>query len=101
MKLPPKAGPDWQIIWFGLRSNSTNSSENESLVEAAIRVLNTAHPFEKARVGESKATQWLRGTTTRAYDPSVNLSLRSPHHAHQQFSLYFSIVVVFFARQMF
>lgn len=50
-------------------------SGSESLVEAAIRVLNTADPFEKARVGDSVAAQWLGGTITRAYDSSLELSV--------------------------
>lgn len=48
-------------------------SGDESLVEAALRVLNTADPFEKARVGDSVAAQWLGGAITRAYDASVDL----------------------------
>ncbi|BBG97765.1 hypothetical protein Prudu_006988 [Prunus dulcis] len=48
-------------------------SGDESLVEAALRVLNTADPFEKARVGDSVAAQWLGGVITRAYDASVDL----------------------------
>ncbi|KAM1053535.1 hypothetical protein FF1_001016 [Malus domestica] len=52
-----------------------NMSGTESLVEAATRVLNTADPFEKARVGDSVAAQWLGGTITRAYDSSLDLSV--------------------------
>lgn len=33
----------------------------ETLVEAALRVLNTADPKEKARIGEQVAAQWLQG----------------------------------------
>lgn len=47
--------------------------EEETLVEAALRVLNTPDPFDKARVGESVATRWLRGAIPRSYDPSVDL----------------------------
>ncbi|KAK8609534.1 hypothetical protein V6N13_061982 [Hibiscus sabdariffa] len=45
---------------------------NETLVEAALRVLNTADPLEKARLGDSVASQWLQGTITRPYDPSLD-----------------------------
>ncbi|XP_010243239.1 PREDICTED: uncharacterized protein LOC104587358 [Nelumbo nucifera] len=44
----------------------------ETLVEAALRVLNTADPVEKARVGESMATKWLRGVITQPYQPSLD-----------------------------
>ncbi|KAK4593080.1 hypothetical protein RGQ29_017292 [Quercus rubra] len=45
----------------------------ETLVEAALRVLNTADPYEKARLGDSVASQWLQGTITQPYDPSLDL----------------------------
>ncbi|KAM3733065.1 hypothetical protein ACB098_11G106900 [Castanea mollissima] len=44
----------------------------ETLVEAALRVLNTADPYEKARLGDSVASQWLQGTITQPYDPSLD-----------------------------
>ncbi|XP_021295798.1 LOW QUALITY PROTEIN: uncharacterized protein LOC110425260 [Herrania umbratica] len=47
--------------------------ENETLVEAALRVLNTADPFEKARLGDSVASKWLQGIITRPFDPSHDL----------------------------
>ncbi|EXC25437.1 hypothetical protein L484_016820 [Morus notabilis] len=47
--------------------------KEETLVEAALRVLNTADPFEKARLGESVASRWLEGAIARPYDPSVDL----------------------------
>lgn len=43
--------------------------QTETLVEAALRVLNTADPVEKALLGESVATRWLQGTITQSYDP--------------------------------
>ncbi|XWS56352.1 hypothetical protein CRYUN_Cryun09bG0078700 [Craigia yunnanensis] len=49
--------------------------EIETLVEAALRVLNTADPFKKARLGDSVASKWLQGTITRLYDPFQNLPL--------------------------
>ncbi|KAI4352634.1 hypothetical protein L6164_006867 [Bauhinia variegata] len=50
-------------------------SKSETLVEAALRVLNTADPFEKARLGDSVASQWLQGTITLAYHPSLQLNV--------------------------
>ncbi|XP_038691428.1 uncharacterized protein HI_0077 isoform X2 [Tripterygium wilfordii] len=47
--------------------------DSETLVEAALRVLNTADPFEKARLGDSVASKWLQGTISRTYDPSLDL----------------------------
>ncbi|XVE75502.1 hypothetical protein DITRI_Ditri12bG0098600 [Diplodiscus trichospermus] len=49
--------------------------EDETLVEAALRVLNTADPFEKAQLGDLVASKWLQGTITRPYDPFHNLPL--------------------------
>lgn len=45
-------------------------SQEETLVEAALRVLNTADPFEKARLGDSVASRWLNGDIAEPYDPS-------------------------------
>jgi len=45
----------------------------ETLVEAALGVLNTADPFEKARLGDSVASLWLQGAITQPYDPSLDL----------------------------
>ncbi|KAL1201449.1 hypothetical protein V5N11_002654 [Cardamine amara subsp. amara] len=47
--------------------------ENETLIEAAIRVLNTSDPNEKARLGDSIAVKWLQGSIAEAYDPTVDL----------------------------
>lgn len=47
----------------------------ETLVEAALRVLNTADPFEKARLGDTVASQWLHGAITEPYDPSRDLDV--------------------------
>lgn len=47
--------------------------ESETLIEAAIRVLNTSDPNEKARLGDSIAVKWLQGSITEAYDPTVDL----------------------------
>ncbi|OIV96815.1 hypothetical protein TanjilG_08676 [Lupinus angustifolius] len=45
----------------------------ESLVELALRVLNTADPFEKSRLGDSVATRWLNGVITHPYHPDHHL----------------------------
>ncbi|RYR48058.1 hypothetical protein Ahy_A07g034051 isoform B [Arachis hypogaea] len=50
-----------------------SSHEEETLVEAALRVLNTADPFEKARLGDSVASRWLHGAIALPYHPSRNL----------------------------
>lgn len=44
--------------------------DEETLVEAALQVLNTADPFEKARLGDSVASRWLNGAMAEPYDPS-------------------------------
>lgn len=51
----------------------SEEEERETLVEAAVRLLNTADPFEKARLGDSLANAWLDGSITRPYDPRVDL----------------------------
>ncbi|EYU19766.1 hypothetical protein MIMGU_mgv1a011882mg [Erythranthe guttata] len=43
---------------------------NETLVEAALRVLNTADPFEKARLGDEVAEKWLKGDIVIPYHAS-------------------------------
>lgn len=48
-------------------------SETETLVEAALRILNTPDPFEKARLSDSVASRWLQGTILQPYLPSLNL----------------------------
>ncbi|XP_020539854.1 uncharacterized protein HI_0077 isoform X2 [Jatropha curcas] len=48
-------------------------SETETLVEAALRVLNTADPFEKAKLGDFIASRWLQGTISQTYHHSVDL----------------------------
>lgn len=55
-----------------------SSSATETLIEAALRVLNTADPFEKARLGDEVANKWLHGVTTQAYDPSSSKDLIVP-----------------------
>ncbi|KAL3520812.1 hypothetical protein ACH5RR_018961 [Cinchona calisaya] len=48
-------------------------SSSETLVEAALRVLNTADPVQKARLGDEVANKWLEGLITQPYDPSQDL----------------------------
>ncbi|KAH7652503.1 Ferritin-like protein [Dioscorea alata] len=40
-----------------------------TLVEASLRVLNTADPVEKARLGESIARKWLQGSISLPFRP--------------------------------
>ncbi|KAL2525929.1 Protein of unknown function DUF455 [Abeliophyllum distichum] len=49
------------------------SSNGETLVEAALRVLNTDDPFEKARLGDEVANKWLQGHIISQYDDSVDI----------------------------
>ncbi|KAK6929116.1 Protein of unknown function DUF455 [Dillenia turbinata] len=46
--------------------------QSMSLVEAALQVLNTADPFEKAKLGEEAAAKWLQGLITQPYNPSFD-----------------------------
>lgn len=50
-------------------------AHEETLVEAALRVLNTADPFDKARLGDSVASRWLDGAITEPYNPSLDLHI--------------------------
>lgn len=54
--------------------NSKGVSEAETLVEAALRVLNTPDPVEKAQLGESVATSWLKGVITCPFNTSSSSS---------------------------
>lgn len=54
---------------------SQSESESETLVEAALRVLNTADPFEKAKLGDSVASRWLEGAISQPYCPSLHLNV--------------------------
>ncbi|WOK96873.1 hypothetical protein Cni_G05581 [Canna indica] len=42
-------------------------AETQTLVEAALEILNTADPFEKARLGDSVAVRWLQGAISIPY----------------------------------
>ncbi|KAM7532320.1 hypothetical protein LguiB_035730 [Lonicera macranthoides] len=51
-------------------------TETETLVEAALRVLNTADPKEKARLGDEVATQWfLQSQKQQLYHPSQDFTV--------------------------
>ncbi|CAA2960248.1 Hypothetical predicted protein [Olea europaea subsp. europaea] len=50
-------------------------SNGETLVEAALRVLHTDDPFEKARLGDDIANKWLQGHIIRPYDDSVDIAV--------------------------
>lgn len=52
-----------------------SKGDEETLVEAAVRVLNTADPFEKARLGDEVANKWLQGHIRQSYDPFVDLTV--------------------------
>lgn len=74
----------------------------ETLVEAALRVLNTADPYEKARLGDSVASQWLQGTITQPYDPSLDLPV--PDRPARLANVHFfsnSMPICYFAFQLF
>ncbi|GFQ07075.1 uncharacterized protein hi_0077 [Phtheirospermum japonicum] len=53
-------------------SSRTRAAE-ENLVEAALRVLNTADPCEKARIGDEVARKWLKDEIIRPYDASMDI----------------------------
>lgn len=53
--------------------SGSGSVAEETLVEAALRVLNTADPFDKARLGDEVANKWLQGDINIAYDASMDI----------------------------
>lgn len=64
-------------------------------MEAALRVLNTADPVEKAKLGDEVATKWLHGLIIQPYNPhSQDLSVpdRPARLDKVSFSLYTPIV---------
>ncbi|XP_057470916.1 uncharacterized protein LOC130759738 isoform X2 [Actinidia eriantha] len=52
-----------------------DATDTDTLVAAALRVLNTGDPVEKARLGNQVATKWLQGDITHPYHPSLHLSV--------------------------
>ncbi|KAF5192725.1 3-oxoacyl-acyl-carrier synthase-like protein (Protein of unknown function DUF455) [Thalictrum thalictroides] len=51
---------------------NSDSEQTETLVEAALRVLKTADPVQKAKLGETIAQQWLEGTISHTYHHSID-----------------------------
>ncbi|KAK9061314.1 hypothetical protein SSX86_018494 [Deinandra increscens subsp. villosa] len=47
-----------------------SGAETETLVEAALRVLNTPDPVEKAKLGDQIANNWLQALILSPYNPS-------------------------------
>ncbi|KAL5974576.1 hypothetical protein ACLOJK_031246 [Asimina triloba] len=54
-------------------SEEERRRQPQTLVEAALQVLTTADPVEKARLGEAAAKRWLDGAISQPYDASVHL----------------------------
>ncbi|KAL6552760.1 hypothetical protein OROHE_008124 [Orobanche hederae] len=54
---------------------TTSVVAEETLVEAALKVLNTADPFEKARIGFEVANKWLKGDISLPYDPFTDIAV--------------------------
>lgn len=75
----------------------TNREMNgtESLVEAALRVLNTADPFEKARLGEDIATKWLEGLIVQPYNPNNSQDYSVPDRPARLINVNDLILIVF------
>lgn len=48
------------------------TEQTETLVEAALRILNTADPVEKAKLGEAVATRWHQGFISEPYHQSLD-----------------------------
>ncbi|KAL2898323.1 hypothetical protein RDABS01_040105 [Bienertia sinuspersici] len=57
--------------------NNFEDDNQETLVEAALRVLKTSDLFEKAKLGDEIACKWLNGTISLPYYSSVDLHV--PH----------------------
>lgn len=57
------------------QSTSSPDQYQQTLVEAALQVLNTADPVEKARLGDAAAKRWLRGQISTAYHPFSHFSV--------------------------
>ncbi|XP_077234491.1 3-oxoacyl-acyl-carrier synthase-like protein (Protein of unknown function DUF455) isoform X2 [Tasmannia lanceolata] len=50
----------------------SHPKHHQTLVEAALEVLNAADPTEKASLGEAAATRWLQGTIYEPYHHSID-----------------------------
>ncbi|KAK9124003.1 hypothetical protein Sjap_013605 [Stephania japonica] len=55
--------------------NVGEAKTETTLVEAALRVLNTPDPFDKAKLGEAIATGWIQGSIIEPFDQSVDLAV--------------------------
>ncbi|OVA17886.1 Protein of unknown function DUF455 [Macleaya cordata] len=55
--------------------SESDAEQSETLVEAALRVLNTADPVEKAKLGEAVATRWLQGSILEPYHQSLDFDV--------------------------
>lgn len=74
-----------------------NKGEAETLVEAALRVLNTADLFEKAKLGDEIACKWLQGTISLPYHPRIHLHVphRPSRPTHVLYSTFVNVVASF------
>lgn len=67
----------WYVI-FALWSMNLNLMEDRTettLVEAALKVLNTPDPFDKASLGDLIAARWLEGQIQHPYNPSLEYTV--------------------------
>ncbi|CAO2836404.1 unnamed protein product [Amaranthus hypochondriacus] len=55
--------------------SNIEDGKEETLVEAALRILTTSDPFEKAKLGDQVACKWLQGAISQPYNPSIHLSI--------------------------
>lgn len=55
--------------------SNIEDGKEETLVEAALRILTTSDPFEKAKLGDQVACKWLQGAIFQPYNPSIHLSV--------------------------
>lgn len=58
-----------------LRVKQDETMADETLVEAALRILNTSDPFEKAELGDKVASRWLNGAISSPYHPSADFAV--------------------------
>lgn len=69
-------------------------NNTEFLIEAALEVLKTADPVDKARLGDAAANRWLQGEISLPFrqddDPSVPNRPARPSNVRLSSSLLFS-----------
>ena len=80
------------------RREMGTAREEETLVEAALRVLNTADPFEKAKLGDIVASRWLNAAISRPYHPSLHLPV--PDRPARLSNVIFSFLFFFFEKSL-